>query len=69
MFAITDEDESLPVYVVYKGQHKWSTWTQNGPKNARYNSTKSGWFDEATFHEWFPTVILPWAAKPPGKKC
>lgn len=68
MFAVTDDGQTLPVYVVYKGQHKWSTWTQNGPRKARYNSTKSGWFDEQTFHEWFCTVVLPWAESRQGTK-
>ncbi|XP_054259716.1 jerky protein homolog-like [Macrosteles quadrilineatus] len=68
MFAVTDGGDDLPVYVVYKGQHKWSTWTKNGPKYARYNSTKSGWFDEETFHEWFTTIVLPWAESREGIK-
>lgn len=68
MFCVSDEGESLPVYIVYKAQHMWSTWINNGPKDARYNSTKSGWFDEHTFSEWFHTVVLPWAQNREGNK-
>ena len=35
----------LPSYVVYKSEHLWSTWTEGGPPNTRYNRSHSGWFD------------------------
>ena len=41
--------EMLSPYAVYKSEHLWSTWTKGGPKGCRYNRTKSGWFDMATF--------------------
>lgn len=53
------EGKCLPPYVVYKADHIWSTWTENGPQKARYNRTKSGWFDGATFEDWFQSQFLP----------
>ncbi|CAG4958214.1 unnamed protein product [Colias eurytheme] len=30
MFAATAEGQILPVYVVYKAEHLWDTWTEGG---------------------------------------
>lgn len=38
----TAKGEVAPVYVNYKAQKLWSTCTENGPPNARYNRTNSG---------------------------
>lgn len=43
----------VPRYVNYKADKIWTTWTENGPSGARYNRTKSGWFDGNTFEDWF----------------
>lgn len=37
----------------------WSSWTEKGPENCRYNRTKSGWFDCNTFEDWFESLFLP----------
>lgn len=42
MFACSASGVLLPVYIVYKADHLWSTWTENGPPRARYNRSKSG---------------------------
>lgn len=68
MFAITAGGECLPPYTVYKAEHLYSQWTINGPSNARYNRSKSGWFDHTLFQDWFETVILPWAKNKSGTK-
>ncbi|CAB4023918.1 PREDICTED: uncharacterized protein LOC106141545 [Paramuricea clavata] len=68
MFCGTASGELLPVYVVYKNVHMWTTWTTGGPKYARYNRSKSGWFEAISFNDWFRTVVLPWARKKEGKK-
>ena len=68
MFSGTASGELLPVYVVYKAKNMWNTWTVGGPKGARYNRSKSGWFDIESFTDWFKTIILPWARKKAGKK-
>lgn len=42
MFSGTASGVILPVYVVYKADHLYDSWTQDGPKGARYNRSKSG---------------------------
>lgn len=67
MFACSDDGQLLPPYVVHKAEGLWNTWTEGGPKDTRYNRTKSGWFDECCFLDWFQTIIVPWAQKRPGR--
>lgn len=59
--------ELLPPFVVYKATQMWDIWTEGGPKNARYFSTKSGWFDAPAFNEWFESLLLPRLKKVTGK--
>lgn len=59
--------EILPPFVVYKGTQMWDVWTGGGPKNTRYFSTKSGWFDGPAFNEWFESLCLPRLKKSEGK--
>lgn len=68
MFAAVANGTLLSTYIVYKAEHLWITWCVNGPKNARYNRSKSGWFDSAVFQDWFNSVIIPWADKLDGPK-
>ncbi|CAB3231145.1 unnamed protein product [Arctia plantaginis] len=68
MFSGTADGYCLPPYVVYKAEHLWTRWCENGPKNARYNRTKSGWFDMMCFDDWFTTIVLPWARSRDGIK-
>lgn len=63
MIAGTASGFLLPPYVVYKSEHLYDTWVQGGPKNTRYNRSKSGWFDSALFEDWFLTVVLPYFKK------
>ena len=44
MLAGTASGEVLAVYVVYKSDHLWNTWVEEGSPKARYNRTRSGWF-------------------------
>ncbi|XP_068084395.1 uncharacterized protein [Anabrus simplex] len=60
--------EILPPYVNYKAEKMWDTWTEGGPTGARYNRTKSGWFDGTTFEDWFNTLLLPELKKKDGRK-
>lgn len=57
----------IPPYVVYKSEHLWSTWQENGPRGARYNRTKHGWFDGLTYEDWFVSHMLPILKKLTGK--
>lgn len=56
------------LYVNYKAEKMWDTWTEGGPPNTRYNSSKSGWFDSSTFEDWFFSIILPVLRRKNGKK-
>lgn len=58
----------LPAYVVYKSEHLWSTWTEGGPPNTRYNHSRSGWFDLHCFADWFETVFIRNVCQLPGRK-
>ncbi|XP_060804831.1 uncharacterized protein LOC132904249 [Amyelois transitella] len=68
MFAGTANGSVMPPYVVYKAESLWCQWVEGGPENARFNRTKSGWFDSTTFLDWFNTIIVPWARKLEGPK-
>lgn len=59
MFCGSAAGELLPPYTVYKAEHMWSTWVENGPEGARYNRSKSGWFDSICFEDWFASLFLP----------
>nr|XP_049693406.1 uncharacterized protein LOC126053967 [Helicoverpa armigera] len=61
MFAATASGEVFPPYVVYQSIHLWTNWCEGGPPGARFNKTKSGWFDADCFGDWFDNIILPWA--------
>ena len=63
MLAGTAAGHVLPVYVVYKSDNLWSTWTEGGPPRARYNRIKSGWFENVTFVDWFKTIALPYCTR------
>lgn len=68
MFSGNAVGEMAPVYVVYKSEHLWQSWTENGPDHARYNRTKSGWFDYQCFEDWFINLMLPILKRQEGKK-
>lgn len=59
MFAASATGHLLPPYVVYKASHLYNTWVVGGPKEARYNRSKSGWFDSVSFNDWLETIIVP----------
>ena len=46
----------------------YDTWSQGGPSGARFNRSKSGWFDITTFTDWFMKTAFPYLKKKPGKK-
>lgn len=68
MFCGNAEGQLAPLYVNYKSEKLWSTWTENGPTGARYNRTKSGWFDHQSFEDWFTSLLLPILKKQTGTK-
>lgn len=68
MFYGNAAGATVPPYIIYKAEHLWTTWTSNGPDGARYNRTKSGWIDSATFEDWFICHLLPILKKQEGRK-
>ena len=60
--------EILPPFVVYKATNLWLTWCVEGPKGARYFSTKSGWFAGIAFEEWFFSIVITFFKKKLGVK-
>lgn len=63
MFSATGDGTLLPPFIVYKSEHLYGSWLENGPKGARYARSKHGWFDQAIFEEWFSTLVLPYLKK------
>jgi hypothetical protein len=68
MFCGSADGKMLPSYVVYKSEHLWSTWTEGGPPNTRYNRSHSGWFDLHCFSDWFETVFVRSTSGLSGRK-
>lgn len=68
MFTASAAGTCLPVYVVYKSTNLYSEWLEGGPDGTRYSCSKSGWFDTASFEDYFNTIIVPWAKQNPGPK-
>lgn len=67
-FSGVTNGELLPPYIVYKGFQPLIQWTQNGPPNARYAASKSGWFDQNLFENWFDIVLYLVLKRLTGKK-
>lgn len=68
MFAATADGKILPPYVVYKAQHLYDSWRERGPKNSRYNRTKSGWFDSFCFSDWVESTAIQFLKHLEGPK-
>lgn len=68
MLCGTATGELLPPYVVYKSKRVWDTWQEGGVPGAKYDCTKSGWFDGTTFSNFFFRLLLPHARKKSGTK-
>ncbi|XP_050313649.1 jerky protein homolog-like [Anthonomus grandis grandis] len=68
MFSVTAAGLLSPQYVVYKSENLWSTWTQSGPEGCIYNRSKSGWFDQSLFEDWFFKIIVPYYRRLDGPK-
>ena len=68
MFCGSASGNTLPLYVVYKSVGLYSTWMEGGPKDTRYNRSKSGWFDKVCFLDWFENLFLRQIRHPTGPK-
>lgn len=51
-----------------KQKNLYSEWVTGGPPGTRYNCTKSGWFDSATFEDYFEKIIISRAQETLGTK-
>ncbi|XP_063230368.1 jerky protein homolog-like [Bacillus rossius redtenbacheri] len=60
MFSGTASGIVLPPMIVYKSEHLYDTWMENGPKGSIYGCSKSGWFDGHLFQKWFCNIALPY---------
>lgn len=65
MFSASGDGILLPIYVIYKAENLYDSWRTRGPKGTRYGCTKSGWFDQKHFEDWFFMVALPYLQKMP----
>ncbi|XP_046995926.1 uncharacterized protein LOC124608190 [Schistocerca americana] len=65
MFCDTASGELLLPYVVYGESHVYDTWRQGGSKGALYGCSKTFWFNEIIFSDWFEGIILPYVKKLP----
>lgn len=63
MFSAAGDGTLLPPYITYKAENIYNTWTENGPKGAIYNRSKSGWFTLEIFEDWFRKIALPYFKK------
>ena len=59
MFCGNAVGEFSPPMVVYKSENLYKNWIKGGPKNAVYDVTPSGWFDNRTFEIWFFKFFVP----------
>ena len=64
MFCGSADGKYLPPMIVYKCEsgNTYEGWTEGGPPNTQYASTKSGWFDKGTFSKWFFDIFLPFTS-------
>lgn len=49
----------LPPFILYKGKHLYSTWTNGGPAGTHYGVSESGWMEEINFLKWFEQQFYP----------
>ena len=68
MFCGSATGLHLPPMVVYKALNVYTSWTEGGPMNTAYASSKSGWFDSRSFEIWFFNIFLPHARTLAGPK-
>jgi len=60
--------EFLPPYILFKAEHLYDSWCENGPKGARYQVSSSGWMDQSIFFDWFSTLFVPRVEQLEGHK-
>ena len=68
IFAAAGNGTLLPPYIVYESVNLYDSWTTAGPRDTRYNRSKSGWFYTVSFSDWFTTIALPYCKKVDGRE-
>lgn len=63
MFSCSGDGKLLPIYVVYIAENLYDSRRIGGPKGTRYGCTKSGWFDQKHFEDWYFSIALPYLRK------
>lgn len=60
MFSGSADGKLLSPYITYKALNLYDSWTENGPKGAVNNRSKSGWFTLEIFEDWFRKIAIPY---------
>ena len=68
MFCGSATGEYLAPMVVYKAKNMYEGWAADGITGAAYSATESGWFNMATFEQWFDEIFLPHVRNVEGPK-
>ncbi|XP_076807574.1 uncharacterized protein LOC143450773 [Clavelina lepadiformis] len=68
MFCGNAAGQFLPPMTVYKSKNLYAEWTRNGPQNAVYDHSVSGWFDASLFEKCFFGLFLEAVKDTPGTK-
>ncbi|XP_065653039.1 uncharacterized protein LOC136080350 [Hydra vulgaris] len=58
LFCGSANGQCLLPFVVYKAIHLYDAWCQNGPENAMYGVTKTGWMEDYIFESWIDRFII-----------
>lgn len=54
---------ALPPMIIYSGGYPGGPYHKNGPVNAAYSTTDSGFMDRDTYFQWFQKVFLQYCVK------
>lgn len=68
MVTVSASGKTRPCYIVYKAKKLYPEWLEGVPENCFYNRSKSGWFDNIIFEDWFSKVDIPYFRNREGKK-
>lgn len=61
MFSIAASGTLLSLYILYKVDHIWISYTEIEPLKSQFKKSKFGWFYTNFFDEWFVIILLPYS--------
>ncbi|KAG5872192.1 hypothetical protein JTB14_026243 [Gonioctena quinquepunctata] len=67
MFAVTASGRRLPPYIVYKAKNVYPEWLLGEPANCFNDRSRTGWFDNVIFEDWYFKVVIPYFRYRGGK--